>query len=189
MVYFNVMINPESGIMLISDPFLKDPNFMRTVVLLCEHNTDGSFGFVLNRPFEQRLDDFIPELNGYSIPVYYGGPVQTDTLHFIHSLPDLIPDGINVAEGVYWGGDFQQIIALIRERALDLTRIRFFLGYSGWSNGQLNDELNEKSWLTVAGNHRLVFHSKPAEIWKEAVKELDETFHEIINYPIDPQLN
>ncbi len=189
MVYFNVMINPESGIMLISDPFLKDPNFMRTVVLLCEHNPDGSFGFVLNRPFEQRLDDFIPELNGYSIPVYYGGPVQTDTLHFIHALPDLIPDGINVAEGVYWGGDFQRVIALIRERALDLERIRFFLGYSGWSNGQLDDEMNEKSWLTVAGNHRLVFHGKPAEIWKEAVKELDETFHEIINYPIDPQLN
>jgi putative transcriptional regulator len=183
------MISPESGIMLISDPFLKDPNFMRTVILLCEHNPDGSFGFVLNRPFEQRLDDFIPELSGFSIPVYFGGPVQTDTLHFIHSLPDQIPDGLNVADGVYWGGNFQSVIELIRERALDLNRIRFFLGYSGWSNGQLDEELNEKSWLTVAGNQRLVFYENAAEIWKEAVKQLDETFHEIINYPIDPQLN
>lgn len=183
------MIQPSSGVILISDPFLKDPNFMRTVVLLCEHNLDGSFGFVLNRPFKQRLDDFIPELDGYSIPVYYGGPVQTDTLHFIHGMPDLIGEGLSIADGVYWGGDFQQVIALIRERALDLNRIRFFLGYSGWSNGQLNDELAEKSWLTVSGNDRLVFHDDPAAVWKDAVKELDETFHEIINYPIDPQLN
>jgi putative transcriptional regulator len=183
------MIDPGSGIMLISDPFLKDPNFMRTVVLLCEHNPDGSFGFVLNRPFKQRLDDFIPELEGFSIPVYYGGPVQPDSLHFIHSLPHLIPEGQPVGDGIFWGGNFQQVIELIRQRDLDLDCIRFFLGYSGWSTGQLDDELNEKSWLTVEGKERLVFHSDPDKIWKEAVKELDEAFHEIINYPIDPQLN
>lgn len=183
------MIQADPGIMLISDPFLKDPNFMRTVVLLCEHNPDGSFGFVLNRPYKQRLEDFVPGLDGLSIPVYYGGPVQTDTLHFIHSLPELIPDGLNVADGVYWGGNFQQVVELIRSRSLDLSRIRFFLGYSGWSTGQLDDELNEKSWLTVAGNQRLVFYENAEEVWKEAVKQLDKTFHEIINYPIDPQLN
>ncbi len=183
------MIEPAPGIMLISDPFLKDPNFMRTVVLLCEHTPDGSLGFVLNRPFEQRLDDFIPELEGYSIPVYYGGPVQPDTLHFIHALPDHVPDGQRIAEGVYWGGNFNEVIQLIRDRALDLSRIRFFLGYSGWSTDQLTDELKEKSWLTVVGNRKLIFHRKAGEIWKEAVKELDESFHEIINYPIDPQLN
>ncbi len=183
------MIEPGPGIMLISDPFLKDPNFMRTVVLLCEHTPDGSLGFVLNRPFEQRLDDFIPELEGYSIPVYYGGPVQPDTLHFIHSLPDQVPGGQPVTEGVYWGGNFSEVIELIRERALDLSRIRFFLGYSGWSQDQLTGELKEKSWLTVEGNRRLIFYRQATEIWKEAVKELDEEFHEIINYPIDPQLN
>jgi putative transcriptional regulator len=175
--------------MLISDPFLRDPNFMRTVVLLCEHNADGSFGFVLNRPFKQRLDDFIPELNGLSIPVYFGGPVQPDSLHFIHALPGLIPDGLDIANGVYWGGNFQNVIELIRQRSLDLNRIRFFLGYSGWSTGQLEEELSGKSWLTVTGNQRLVFHQNAENIWKDAVKELDESFHEIINYPIDPQLN
>ncbi len=162
---------------------------MRTVVLLCEHNPDGSFGFVLNRPFKQRLDDFIPELEGFSIPVYYGGPVQPDSLHFIHSMPDLIPEGHLITDGIYWGGDFQQVIELIRNRELDLNCIRFFLGYSGWSSGQLSDEISEKSWLMVEGKERLVFHETPERIWKEAVKELDESFHEIINYPIDPQLN
>jgi putative transcriptional regulator len=183
------MKNLSSGLLLISDPFLKDPNFMRTVVLLCEHNPDGSFGFVLNRPYDQRLDDFIPALEGYSIPVFYGGPVQTDTLHFIHSLPNQIPDGQPIGDGIYWGGNFEQVIALVRQRELDLRHIRFFLGYSGWSTGQLEDEMTVNSWLTADANPKLTFETEPTEIWKAAVKELDEAFHEIIHYPIDPQLN
>ena len=81
------MIEPGAGILLISDPFLKDPNFMRTVVFLCEHQEQGSFGFVLNRKYENTIDEIIPELEGYKLPVYYGGPVQTDTLHFLHQYP------------------------------------------------------------------------------------------------------
>jgi putative transcriptional regulator len=187
--YFNAMVDPAPGTILISDPFLKDPNFMRTVVFLCEHNQEGSFGFVLNRPFEQRLDEFIPDLEGYSIPVYYGGPVQPDTLHFLHTIPDLINNGQKVNDGIFWGGDFAQVIELIGRRELDMDKIRFFLGYSGWSTGQLETELNEKSWLTSKGNNRLVFQLQPGEIWKAAIKQLDDPYHEIINYPIDPQLN
>lgn len=162
---------------------------MRSVVLLCEHNASGSFGFVLNRQFEQRLDDLIPGMEGYSIPVYYGGPVQTDTLHFIHSLPHLISDGQQVAGNVYWGGNFEDVLALVRQRSPEVGRIRFFLGYSGWGSGQLAGEMKEKSWLTVPAKQSLVFHEKAADIWRLAVKQLDEKFHEIINYPIDPQLN
>ena len=183
------MIDPAPGILLISDPFLKDPNFMRSVVFLCDHQDEGSFGFVLNRPFEQSLDQLLPELEGFPIPVYYGGPVQTDTLHFLHSQPDMIPDGQEVTDGVYWGGDFEKVMELIRTRELDLDRIRFFLGYSGWSSGQLGDEMTEKSWLTVPANQGLVFHEQPDTIWKAAIKELDDEYHQIINYPIDPQLN
>jgi putative transcriptional regulator len=183
------MKNLSSGILLISDPFLKDPNFMRTVVLLCEHTEEGSLGFVLNRPYEQRLDDFIPDLEGYSIPVFYGGPVQTDTLHFIHSLPDQIPNGQLIGEGVYWGGDFEEVISLVRQRKLDLQYIRFFLGYSGWSAGQLQEEMNVKSWLIADAKQKLIFRTPYEEIWKKAVMELDKEYHEIIHYPIDPQLN
>lgn len=187
--YLTYMIEPAEGVILISDPFLQDPNFMRTVVLLCEHNAEGSVGFVLNRPYEQRLDDFIPDLEGYSIPVYYGGPVQPDTLHFIHNLPEIIPEGKQVGDGIYWGGDFQIVVELIRSRQLDLNSIRFFLGYSGWSEGQLKEELDEKSWLTIQGNLPLAFHKTPGELWRDAIRQMDESYHEIINYPIDPQLN
>lgn len=183
------MIDPAPGVVLISDPFLKDPNFMRTAVFLCEHNEQGSFGFVLNRRFEQRLNEFIPDLQGVAIPVYYGGPVQPDTLHFIHDIPALYDESAEVIPGVHWGGDFRKILDLINSQQLDLDRIRFFLGYSGWSEGQLAGEMEEKSWLTVHGSTELVFHPEPAEVWKVAVRQLDEPFHQIIHYPIDPQLN
>ena len=100
------MIDPASGILLIADPFLKDPNFLRTVVFLCAHKDDGSFGFVLNRKYENTLDELIPELIGHQLPVYYGGPVQIDTIHFLHQYPGQIPGGHEILKGVYWGGDF-----------------------------------------------------------------------------------
>ncbi|MEO7312427.1 MAG: YqgE/AlgH family protein [Chitinophagaceae bacterium] len=183
------MIAPAPGTILISDPFLKDPNFIRSVVFLCEHREEGSFGFVLNRPYVQTLDQLLPDLDGFPIPVYYGGPVQTDTLHFIHSLPGQIADGQEITDGIFWGGDFEQVLALIRDRTLNLDQVRFFLGYSGWSNGQLDGELEEKSWLTTNGNRQLVFHPQPEIAWKDAVRLLGPTYEEIINYPIDPQLN
>jgi putative transcriptional regulator len=183
------MIEPASGVLLISDPFLKDPNFMRTVVLLCEHHAKGSFGFVLNRPYEQRLHEFIPDLDGHEVPVYYGGPVQPDTLHFVHAMPAEVPDGNQISKGVYWGGNFETVINLIQSNSLDLSRIRFFLGYSGWGKGQLEEEMLEKSWLTVPATRKLVFAADAAQLWRNAVQELDESFHPIVNYPIDPQLN
>lgn len=162
---------------------------MRSVVLLCAHNNEGSFGFVLNRPYQQTLSDFIPDLEGYEVPLFYGGPVQPETLHFVHDIPDLTEDAALVASGVYWGGKFETVMKKIHDRSLDLRRIRFFLGYSGWSQGQLNEEMEQKSWLITAASPQLVFKSKPKQAWADAIRQLDRNFHEIVNYPIDPQLN
>jgi putative transcriptional regulator len=183
------MIEPAAGILLISDPFLKDPNFMRTVVFLCEHKEEGSFGFVLNRKYENTIDEIIPDLEGFKLPVYYGGPVQTDTLHFLHQYPDEIPGSVEVIKGVYWGGDFDMVVQMIKKAEIDQSKIRFFVGYSGWGEGQLSDELTEKSWLTVKAIRKLVFHKKYEEIWKDALKQLGGDYEMMINFPIDPQLN
>jgi len=183
------MIEPAPGILLISDPFLRDPNFMRTVVFLCEHQDQGSFGFVLNRKYENTIDELIPELDGHKIPVYYGGPVQMDTIHFLHQYPDEIPGGLEVINGVYWGGDFEKVVEMIKNDQLEQNKIRFYIGYSGWSGGQLDDELKEKSWLTVKATRKLVFHGKFEEIWKESLKHLGGDYEMMINFPIDPQLN
>lgn len=183
------MIEPGPGILLIADPFLKDPNFLRTVVFLCEHKEEGSFGFVLNRQYENTLDELIPELEGHKLPVYYGGPVQIDSIHFIHQYPDEIPGGQEVLKGVYWGGDFDAVVNLIKNEDIDTNKIRFYIGYSGWGEGQLATEMTEKTWLTVKANRKLVFHTTHEEIWKGALKHLGGDYEMMVNFPIDPQLN
>jgi putative transcriptional regulator len=183
------MISPSTGTLLIAEPFLKDPNFMRTVVFICEHQPEGSFGFVLNKQYDQTLGELITSFEGLKIPVYYGGPVQIDTIHFLHQYPKLIPGGQEVMEGVYWGGDFEMVTQLVKSNEIDLRKIRFFLGYSGWSEGQLNDEMQEKTWLTVSATRELVFHPQPDNIWKDSLKHLGGDYEMMINFPIDPQLN
>jgi putative transcriptional regulator len=183
------MIKPGPGILLIADPFLKDPNFLRTVVFLCEHKQEGSFGFVLNRKYENTLDELIPELEGIKIPVYYGGPVQLDTIHFLHQYPEDIPGGEEVIKGVYWGGDFERVVEMLKTGTIDPNKIRFYIGYSGWSDGQLDTELQDKSWLTVEGTRRLIFHRDYKELWKDSLRQLGGDYEMMINFPIDPQLN
>jgi len=183
------MIEPAAGILLIAEPFLKDPNFMRTVVLLCDHQTEGSFGFVINRHYEHTLNELMNDMDELKLPVYYGGPVQMDTIHFLHQYPDLIPGSHEVQKGIYWGGDFETAIQLLQQGTIDTGKIRFFIGYSGWSDGQLTNELKEKSWLTVEANRKIVFHKDANEIWKESLKLLGGEYEQLVNYPIDPQLN
>ncbi|HQW44624.1 MAG: YqgE/AlgH family protein [Chitinophagaceae bacterium] len=183
------MIDPASGILLIADPFLKDPNFLRTVVFLCEHKEEGSFGFVLNRQYDNTLDELIPELEGYKLPVYYGGPVQIDSIHFIHQYPNEIPGGQEVIKGVYWGGDFDAVVNLIKNETIDPNKIRFYIGYSGWGEGQLANEMTEKTWLTVKATRKLIFHTNYEEIWKDSLKHLGGDYEMMVNFPIDPQLN
>jgi putative transcriptional regulator len=183
------MVDLAPGLLLISDPFLKDPNFMRTVILLCEHQQEGSFGFVLNRPYDQPLGELITDLQGTTIPVYYGGPVQVDTVHFLHRRPDLVPGGFEVTDGIFLGGDFEEVVELLKKGKLKTTDIRFFIGYSGWGEGQLENELKEKSWITREGTRQLVFHQQAEMIWKVALKDLGGEYAQMPNYPIDPQLN
>jgi putative transcriptional regulator len=183
------MISPGPGTLLIAEPFLKDPNFMRTVVFLCDHQEEGSFGFVINKLFDHTLDELMNDLDELKLPVFYGGPMQMDTIHFLHQYPDLIPGSYEVLDGIFWGGDFETAINMIRSGTIQPEKIRFFIGYSGWGQGQLNDELKEKSWLTSQGNRKLVFHHKADEIWKESLKNLGGDYEALANYPIDPQLN
>lgn len=183
------MIGLSSGILLIADPFLKDPNFLRTVVFLCDHKDEGSFGFVLNRKYENTLDEMMPELEGYKAPVYYGGPVQLDTIHFLHQYPEEIPDSVEVTKGIYWGGNLETVIQLIKNDQLDFRKIRFYIGYSGWGDGQLQNEMEEKTWLTSKATKKIVFHPDYKQIWKDSLKQMGGDYEMMINFPIDPQLN
>src|SRR5690606_32498075 len=110
-------------------------------------------------------------------------------IHFLHQYPDLIPGGFEVSPGIYWGGDFETAVQLLKDNEINPQGIRFFIGYSGWSEGQLTSELKEKSWITSKGNQRLIFEIDMNAIWKEALKDLGGEYEQLINYPLDPQLN
>ncbi|HVX52329.1 MAG TPA: YqgE/AlgH family protein [Chitinophagaceae bacterium] len=183
------MTDISAGKILIADPFLKDPNFMRSVIFLCEHQPEGSFGFVLNRPYPNVIGELITGLEGSNFPVYYGGPVQPDTLHFLHRCPALIPGGVSITDDIYWGGEFNEAISLIKQNKLSYYSIRFYMGYSGWAEGQLDSEMEQKTWLLTEGNKQLVFHRDTGLIWKDALRQMGGEYTQLVNYPIDPQLN
>jgi len=183
------MVNIKSGTLLISDPFLKDPNFIRSVILICDHQDEGSVGFVLNRKYEHAIGELIHNLEGCNFPVYYGGPVQNSTIHFLHKRPDLIGGGFPVADGVFWGGDFDELMEMIHLDLIKENEVRFFIGYSGWGEGQLENELKEKSWITRKGDNNLIMHPFPDLLWQETLKDLGGEYAQMVNYPTDPQLN
>ena len=183
------MVTLSPGILLIADPFLKDPNFARTVVLLCEYQEKGSFGFVINKLFDQTLSDLVPEVLINNIPVYYGGPVQMDTIHFVHRHPELISGGQEILPGVFWGGQFDQVVDAINKGLLEPNRVKFFIGYSGWTEGQLDEEVKDKSWILSDTDTSLIFERREQQIWQQSLKNLGSTFAMMANYPIDPSLN
>ena len=179
----------EPGTILIADPFLKDPNFLRATIFLCEHKAEGSFGVVLNRQLDYVIGDLISDLEGCSFPVFYGGPVQQDTVHFLHRCPGLISGGERVTGDIFRGGEFDELVEMLQSGRLSRNDVRLFLGYSGWAEGQLQEEMNIKTWLVTSGNSELVFDTKADSAWKQALKQLGGQYEQLINYPIDPQLN
>ena len=187
---FNIMIDPSNGVLLIAEPFLKDFSFARSVVLICKHNEEeGTFGFSIHKKLHTTLDKIIDDMAGFKIPVYLGGPVQTDTLHYIHQYPELFSDAVEITDNVFWGGDFALLKKYIKEGTVDISKIKFFLGYSGWSAGQLEDEMKEKSWITLQSNKQLIFETAPQDIWPICLTTLGGKYKMMVHFPTDPQLN
>jgi putative transcriptional regulator len=184
------MLEPASSILLIAEPFLKDPSFSRTVVLICKHDDEeGTFGFVLSRKLDTTLDEIITDMENWELPVYLGGPVHTDTLHYIHQYPQYFDDAVKIAENVYWGGDFEKMKSLIKDGTLDPNKIKFFLGYSGWSENQLRNEIDERSWITCQSTKKLIFETEANNIWNMSLTELGGKYKMMVHFPTDPQLN
>ena len=176
--------------LLISEPFLGDPNFERSVVLMCEHEAGyGSFGLVLNQTSELKLDDVLDDNIYPDIPLFIGGPVQHNTLHYFHRRPDLIDGGVEIMDGLTWGGDFEQIKRLLNSSVLSPDDIRCFIGYSGWDEGQLNDELRQDSWMVSKTSSDFVFNTPVDQFWRSILKTMGGDFKVIANYPTDPRLN
>jgi putative transcriptional regulator len=182
-------INPAAGRILISEPFMMDPNFKRSVILLTEYSDMGAVGFVLNHLSDVSLQDILPGIAYSSLPVYIGGPVAHNTLHFIHRCPEKVEGGIEIWDGIFWGGDFEVIKDLVSQNMISADEVRFFIGYSGWTEGQLDAELIENTWIVANKFNPDILFSHDDNLWKETVISLGERYKHIANFPENPTLN
>jgi len=180
----------KKGQLLIADPnLLLDVSFNRSVVLLVEHSEKGSVGFIVNKPLGFTLDELVSDINA-SFTVFNGGPVSQDNLYFVHTVPTIITGSVEISDGIFWGGNFEKLIDAINSGGILKNQIRFFLGYSGWSFKQLEEEVNENSWLIVEneyGNH--IFEKSANDFWRNELLDLGGQYALWSNAPENPGMN
>lgn len=182
-------LKPIKGRLLIAEPsILNDSSFNRAIVLITEHTANNSVGFIFNRPLEYTLQDLIPEIES-DFTIYQGGPVEQDNLYFVHKVPELIPESIEVDNGIYWGGNFDSLKELLNKNLLESTDIRFFLGYSGWGKNQLIDEININSWFISVNDIDNIFSSNDDTLWRNKILQKGGDYKIWANAPDDIQLN
>ncbi len=186
---FHNSLEPQTGSFLLANTSLVDPNFFRAVVLLCEHEPEGTFGLVLTQPLTVMLSEGVQSLFGWDAPLHRGGPVEPGSLHFVHGRSDLDIGSVEVARGIYWGGSFERVNELIGEGVAAPTDFRFFVGYSGWGPGQLDEELEQQSWYLTPAASSLAFEGDPALIWQHALQGMGPEFAMLSHVPLDPHVN
>ena len=180
---------PEKGKILISEPFLPDTFFNRSIVYLTDHNTEGSVGFILNKKLDIKVKDAISGFDTCEDFLNMGGPVAPDTLHYLHTEGELIPKSVSVDGKIFWGGDIEVIKSLIAFKKLDKSKIRFFLGYSGWSKGQLDRELKENSWVIARIRSDVVMGNRGNDVWKMVLRGLKNKYRIWADFPESPDMN
>jgi putative transcriptional regulator len=183
------MPKPDTGVLLISEPFLSDSYFKRSVVLLSDHDEKGTLGFILNKPTDVNINDAVDDFPHFDSPLYFGGPVETDTLFYIHTIGKKLKGAKKIAEGIYWGGNYDQLKLMIDTGQVHPDMIRFYAGYSGWDPEQLNHELEEKSWLVSECNARFTFYDDPKCLWSQVLRSMGTQYAMMANFPEDPALN
>jgi len=182
-------LTPEKGRLLISEPFLDDDYFKRSVVFLCEHNNDGSFGFVLNNYLNISIQDVLPEFPEIGSRISLGGPVKPENLYFLHTVGNRIEGSIPVMDGIYMGGEFEDLKELVISGEIKDDDLRFFVGYSGWEPKQLDNELEKKAWLIVKADAKDVMDTSLDKLWSETLKQQGKKYEIMSKFPEDPSLN
>ena len=174
-----IAVKPKKGNLLVAEPsIIGDLSFNRSVVLLADH-----------KPLGYTIQDLIPEIK-VNFKIYNGGPIEQDNLYFIHNIPQLIPNSIEIAEGIYWGGDFESTKDLINKDIIKQSNIRFFLGYSGWDAEQLQDELDSNSWIiSENGLQNKIIGKSATDFWREKIIEQGGDYIIWSNAPENPMNN
>ena len=180
----------QKGALLIAEPsILTDISFNRSVVLVAEHNQSGTVGFIMNKPLDFTLDELVTDIN-VSFTIFNGGPVEQDNLYFVHTVPHILPSSIEIADGIFWGGDFEMLTQAINSQQILKNQIRFFLGYSGWNFGQLEAEIKNKAWRTVKNEYKnQIFEKSASDFWRNELLDLGGNYAIWSNAPENPLMN
>ncbi len=180
----------KKGHLLIAEPsIIGDLSFNRSVILLADHNQEGSVGFIINKPLKYTINDLVPDIEA-NFKIYNGGPVEQDNLYFIHNVPGLIPGSIEISSGIFWGGNFDLTRELINDGKIKKDNIRFFLGYTGWEAKQLEDEMQANSWIVTENLYQnKIIGKSTTDFWKEKILELGGDYMLWSNAPENPLLN
>lgn len=182
---------PSQGKILISEPFLCDHIFGRSVILLVDYTRDGVIGLVMNKPLPILLNEVLDDFKNYEkdIPIYKGGPLCLDTLFYLHTFRG-ISGSISITEGFYMNGDFNEVKTCIRRGEQIEGNIRFFLGYSGWDYGQLNKEINANTWIIgEESKETLMDERKSSLLWQNTMNRLGGKYKMWSRFPQIPILN
>lgn len=155
----------RQGNIIISTSLLNDTSFEKTVIVIAEHNSQGSLGFIINQPFTRSLHELEEFKHSIPVPLFTGGPVQDDMLYFLHRRADLIGDGQLIDGDVYLYGDFKTAVQLLNTGVLPVTDVKLMIGYCGWDANELEAELAEGSWLLTNASVDLVFDEEPELLW------------------------
>lgn len=181
-------VEPQKGRILIAEPFLPGSYFNRSIVLLVDHNEAGSVGFILNKPVDFPVEDFSKEFPHTHNDLYFGGPVNVESIYYIHTLGLHVPNSIHIKDNLYWGGDYEHLKDLINSGFAKPEQVRFFLGYSGWDKNQLIEEIAEDSWLVSEISTKIVM-SCSDELWLNMVRKQGKKYSLWQNYPENPSMN
>jgi putative transcriptional regulator len=182
-------VAPQIGHILIAEPFLAGSYFNRSIILLASYSEKGAVGFILNKKVDYPVEDLFVDFPDFDSEIHIGGPVGTDSIYFIHTLGNLIPGSLHIKEDLYWGGDFDALKFQIKLGLVRPNQIRFFLGYSGWDPGQLEEEIKENSWLVADISQDYLMSINEDEMWVESVRSIGGKYTMWENFPENPSLN
>ena len=183
------MLKPKVGRLLISEPIFNDSIFSKSVILLTHYSYNESIGFILNHPTKLYLSHLYKNLS-LDFQIFLGGPVDKQSLYYIHTLGSVIPKSIKISENIYFGGEFNLILKLINNGSISQNEIKFFIGYSGWGENQLDDEIKNDSWIVSNISDQNICMTKSNEqLWRDFIKEMGDKYAIWANLPKNPSLN
>jgi len=179
-----------SGSLLVATPFQNDPYFRRSVILLVEHGIEGSLGFLLNKRIDMKLYQIIKDLDETSMNLFLGGPVQMDTLHFVHRLgAEFAGECTEISPGIYWGGDFELVKQNIQAGLISTQDINFYMGYAGWNHEQLENEFEDNSWISIPASLDDLFTDQPDLLWNQVLHTHEPRLKMLSHFPVNPRYN